>query len=240
MKSHTEISNHGFTLIELLVAMAISGIVMAGVYSVYYTQQKSSTAQEQISAMQQNLRAGMYFMMREISMAGCDPPTPGVQPPAGDAGAGIVTANNNSIRFTMDITNTAGTSNQDDGLLDGPNEDITYSLYDFGGDGDTDLGRNTGGGNQPVAENIDALNFVYIDAAGVPLDDDGSGNVVASIPAIRSVEITLVARTGRGDPGYTNNAVFRNQRGAVIYTAPGDNLRRKSLTCEIRCRNLGL
>ncbi|MBN1907686.1 MAG: prepilin-type N-terminal cleavage/methylation domain-containing protein, partial [Deltaproteobacteria bacterium] len=62
----------GFTLVELLIAMAIAGVVMAGVYSAYSSQQRSYLAQEQVAAVQQNLRVAMYFMEREIRMAGCD------------------------------------------------------------------------------------------------------------------------------------------------------------------------
>ena len=54
--------NRGFSLIELLIAMAIVGIVMAAVYSTYYSQQRSYVIQEQVAAMQQNLRAGLGLM----------------------------------------------------------------------------------------------------------------------------------------------------------------------------------
>jgi type IV pilus assembly protein PilW len=60
----------GFTLIEILVAMAISLVVMTGVYQVYVAQQKSYILQEQVAAMQQNLRAGMYFMARGRPVGG--------------------------------------------------------------------------------------------------------------------------------------------------------------------------
>ena len=213
---------------EVLIAMVIAGIVMAAIYSVYYSQQKSYVAQEQIAAMQQNLRVAMYRMEREIRMAGYDPRR--------DAAADIQTAGPNTINFTLDITNTAGTGDPD-GLLDGPNENITYSLDDNDGDGDNDLERN----NNLIAENIDTLNFVYLGEAG-PLDDDGNGNVVASIPLIRSIQITLVARTGRGDPGYTDTKAYYNQQDLVnpILPAQNDNVRRRPLTAQIRCRNLGL
>ena len=55
-------SERGFTMTELLVAMVISVIVMAGVYSSYYAQQRSFTTQQQVAAMQQNLRAAIEIM----------------------------------------------------------------------------------------------------------------------------------------------------------------------------------
>ena len=201
-------NENGFTLVELLVAMAISVIVMASIGYVYYTQQKSYVAQEQISAMQQNLRAAMYYMEREIRMAGFDPTQ--------NANAGIITATSNSITFTEDIDG--------DGAFS-VNENITYSLADKDGDGDNDLERN---GNL-IAENIDALDFVYLDSNGAP---------TVPISNIRSVQVTIVARTGKGDPGFTNNTTYLNQQGTTIYTAPGDNKRRRRLTTTIKCRNL--
>ena len=234
-------NNKGFTLIEVLLAMAIAGIVMGSIYSIYYSQQKSYIAQEQAVAMQQNLRAAMFYMTREIRMAGCDP--------TDNAGAGIQTANTNSIRFTLDITGgeSDGKDNDNDGSVDeadenkfsdgfcdDTNEDITYSLYTA--DGIQKLGRKSPStaNNQPVAENIDALDFVYLDA---------NGATTATLANIRSVKITLVARTGREDPGYTNNEQFYNQNPdgqELIYTALNDSFRRRRLTTTIKCRNLGL
>ena len=203
-------NENGFTLVELLVAMAISLIVMASIGYLYYSQQKSYVAQEQIAAMQQNLRAAMYYMEREIRMAGCDSTQ--------NANSGIITATANSINFTEDI--------DDDGIISA-NENIIYSLADNDGDGDNDLERNS----NLIAENIDALDFVYL---------DGSGNVTASISQIRSVQITIVAKTGRGDPGFTNNNAYFNQQDLVnpILAAQNDSFRRRRLATTIKCRNL--
>ena len=96
-------NQNGFTLTELLVALAISGVVMAGIYSAYYSQQKSYVTQEQVVAMQQNLRAAMYYMEREIRMAGCDP--------TGSAGANIMIANTAELQFRIDENGDGGFTN---------------------------------------------------------------------------------------------------------------------------------
>lgn len=219
--SYSNKRDEGFTLIELLVAMAIGLIVMSAIYSTYRTQQKSFILQEQVAAMQQNLRSAMFFMAREIRMAGCDP--------TNNSGAKIATATVDTLSFTMDTRGTDDESRYD-GDTDDPNENITYSLYNPDGDDDMDLGRDTGGGNQTIAENIDALDFIYLDE---------NGNPTTTIANIKSVQITIVARTGRTDQQYTNtDGDFKNQQDQVIYTAPGDSNHRKILTTQIRCRNL--
>lgn len=222
MKVKKRLTDHGFTIIELLVATALSGVVMASIYSTYYSQQKSYITQGQISAMQQNLRSALSHMEREIRMAGYDP--------TGQAASGIMTAGANSIRITMDITDNGGTGGPD-GVADDDNEDITYALYDCDGDGDNDLGRDAGSGYEPLAENIDALNFVYLDS---------QGNTTSTLSQIRSVQISVLAKTGQVDPGYTDSTSYSNQQGTVIFAASNDSFRRRLLSAQVKCRNLGL
>jgi type IV pilus assembly protein PilW len=195
--------NEGFTLVELLVAMAIGLIVLSAVYSTYTTQQKSYVLQEQIASMQQNLRAAMYFMVREIRMAGCDP--------TGDALAGITSAGPTSISFTRDIRSSDDlTDHTADGDTNDTGESITYQFVDSDGDGQNDrITRN----DQALAENIESLGFVYLNASDAVLDDDGLGNVTTNMPSISSVRVTVIATTP-------------------------DEEHRKDLTSLIRCRNL--
>ena len=219
----------GFTIVELLIAMAMSTIAMTAIYSTYQSQQKTYIVETQVAAMQQNLRAAMFFMERDLRMAGCDP--------KGTAGAGIVTADASTIRFTMDLNGT-GTDGIPDGDTTDTNEDITYLLADSDGDGNMDeLYRNnvSTGSTNLIAENIEALNFVYLNASSTPLTTP-----VSSPSDIRSVQVTVVARTGRGDMGYTNSTSYTNRQGTEILSPQNDNYRRTLLTTSIKCRNLGL
>lgn len=218
-------SNHGFTFVELLVALVVAGVVLAGICSTFYSQHTSYLNQEQMVSMQQNLRAAMYIMEREIRMAGHDP--------NGDSGAGILTANASSIRIAQDITDDAGTGIPD-GDVNDPGENITYSLADGDGDGDTDLVRtdHNGGGTLMIAEDIDALNFVYLNQ---------NHAVTAMLADMRSVQISVIARTGQASRGYVSSTVYQNQRGQTIFIPmSGDHHRRRLLTAEVKCRNIGL
>jgi type IV pilus assembly protein PilW len=256
---------NGFTLIELMIAMAITGIVTAAIYAAFHSQQKSYIVQEDVADMQQNLRAGMDLMVREIRMAGFDPTS--------DANAGIVSATSNAINFTMDAGNgvdddgdgsidetdemNAGNGVDDDGDgsideademdVDGDtndaNENITFGFSNandadndgIADSGAADIGRNTGGGFQPVAENIHAIEFFYTLADGTQT----SAPAAVDLNNIRSVQITFLARADRIDQNFYN---------ATPYTTPGgqnlvpynDSFRRRLVTTTVKCRNMGL
>lgn len=59
-----------FTLIELLIVIAILGLVMTSIYSVYSTTQTTALGNEEVSDIQQNLRLSVDQMVRDIQMAG--------------------------------------------------------------------------------------------------------------------------------------------------------------------------
>lgn len=62
--------SNGFFLIELLIALAILGIVITTAYSVFDSQQKVYTVQDQILEMEQNLRVCLELISREARYAG--------------------------------------------------------------------------------------------------------------------------------------------------------------------------
>lgn len=210
-----KMNNKGFTLIEILVVLAISGIVLGAIYQTYHSQQKSYIVQEEIAKMQQNLRAAMFMITSELRMAGFDP--------SGSTSAGIVPGQwtATSLQFTKDV-NSDGTI----ASTDGSNETVRYWI-----DGNMNLIR-TESTNQIVASNIEAINFYYLQE-----DTTTQATVVEDI---RSIEVTLVARSGRSEEGYTNPFIYQNQQGQTILAHGGDNVRRMLLTTQVKCRNLGL
>ena len=218
----------GFTLVELLVAMAISSIVLASVAAAYRTQIRTHATQRMVVDMQQNIRGAMYIMQREIRMAGHDP--------TGLSGASILVADDAQLQFQSDDNEDGDFTGGDD-----PMEQVRYAMTADGA-----LGRQLWNGPlSPLAENIDAINFVYLDGANPP-------NVLATpVPEsnrsdIRSIQITIVARSGQNLPGLfyqaTDDRIYRNQQGTIILdmSAAPDTFRRQLLTAEVRCRNLGL
>jgi type IV pilus assembly protein PilW len=227
----------GFTLVEIMVALAVSGIVMAAIYSAYISQQRSSIAQEQVVEMQQNIRAGLEIMEHEVRMAGYDP--------QGIAGTGFVnfTAPNtgftNSLNFSM-VTDADGIDNDNDGTTDeaGEFETVQYYVYDSipTGDGHTALGRRTPiPPVQAVAENIDSIEFYYTLANGTQT----TAPTVAQLGDIRAIQISILARAGRDDRDFTNTMTYTTASG-VNWGPFNDNFRRRLLITTVQCRNMGL
>ena len=248
-------NNRGFTLIELLVYTGILGVVLGSIFTAYQGQLKSQVIQREISDMQQNLRAALYLMDREIKMAGLNP--------LGTAGIGITIANSHRLSFSMDFTGGEADliDNDGDGIVDNlewydgaandPQEVVAYILSndpdgkginnglpsESNNDGTCHLLRN----GVVLAMNIDALNFVYLDA---------DGNVLAAPVAaenlglIRAIQVTMVARSGESASawmrGHVDNRNYLNQQNIEILPQQNDAFRRLMLTVEVKCRNLGL
>ncbi|MFA5700246.1 MAG: PilW family protein [Desulfuromonas sp.] len=221
MKSDHMTSCNGFTLVELLIALAISGLLMTGVYTAFKSQQDSYLAQEQVAEMQQNIRAGLYIMTRDIRMAGFDPQN--------SLNAGITLATPNRFGFSRDTDGTGNTleiitfgfsnanDSDDDGIADA---------------GSAPLGRevNDTGGFQRVAEDIHALEFRYLDR---------DGNVTATLADIRSVQISILARARQPDRNYTDSRTYETA-SEVNWGPFDDNFRRRFQIATVNLRNMGM
>lgn len=214
MKTHNNES--GFTLVELMVALAISGIVISSIYTVFTSQQNSYYAQDQTAKMQQNIRGGMNLLTREVMIAGYDLTS--------TAGAGITVATNNILRFTLDL--------DDDGDVTGPGEDIRYDRYQ-NGDGIWCLGRSVqNAARDSVAENIEQLEFYYT------MEDGSQTLAPGNLDNIRNVQISILSRAATFDTKFTNTKNYVSASGAIW--PANDNFRRRLLITTIQIRNMGL
>jgi prepilin-type N-terminal cleavage/methylation domain-containing protein len=62
--------NRGVTLIELMMALVISAILVGGTYSIFITQQRTYVLQDQVVGAQQDARAALIIIARDVRMAG--------------------------------------------------------------------------------------------------------------------------------------------------------------------------
>jgi prepilin-type N-terminal cleavage/methylation domain-containing protein len=81
MRKHNP--ENGFTLLELMVSMAVGLIVMASMASLFKVGMNSTMLVTQRAETQQNLRAAVDLMVKDISMAGAGLPSGGIQLPTG-------------------------------------------------------------------------------------------------------------------------------------------------------------
>ena len=181
-------NERGFSLVELLIAMTIGLIILTALSSTFLMQRKIYDVQEQVAEMVQNARAAMDMMTREIRMAGYDPK--GAMQRSDPTGAKFVGIpyDANKLQIYADLN---GDEDTDDS-----HEDITYT-YDAA---NLQIDRNTGGGDQPFAENIQLFTFDYLDS---------NGNATAITANIRQIKITITARTSKPDRNYTPNSGYR-------------------------------
>jgi type IV pilus assembly protein PilW len=256
---------NGLTLVELLIALVLSSLLIAALYRVFISQQRTYSVQDQVADMQQNVRIAMDQMTKEIRMAGYGGNILAI---FGNINGftNIITPANNSITILLadqvgvlkqnatkatnqlKVTNASefntekkkylclnGLDNYFVESIAGDTITLTPSLreghpinepvylvkaisYYLGISGvKTVLRRNenTEGGGQPLAENIENLQFTYFDEIG---------NVTSNPPDIRMVKVTITAKTNMRDPEYKG----------------GDGYRRRILSSHVKLRNVGL
>lgn len=68
-------SRRGFTLVELLVGSTILLIVILATLSLYRTSNQIAVDQQQFTELQHGVRSGMYFISRDVRMAGIGLPS---------------------------------------------------------------------------------------------------------------------------------------------------------------------
>lgn len=256
---------NGVTLIELLIALVLSSILTAALYRAFIGQERTYTVLDQVAEMQQNVRVAMSQMTKDIRMAGYGGDMLSVFGHV-NGFSDVITLGSNAI--TVVLADQVGTLKQSASkgaqqlkatnsrvfnldkkkylCLNGLNNYLVQSVVDdtimltaplteghpihqpvylvkaisyyLGVSGAKTVLRrneNTGGGGQPVADNIEGLEFTYFDT---------NGNATSNSPDIRMVRVVVTARTSMTDP----------------HLKGGDGYRRRTLSSNIKVRNMGL
>jgi type IV pilus assembly protein PilW len=92
--------SRGFTLVELMVAMVAAIIFIGATIAIVGHTSRIYRAQEQVSDVQQDARAALDLMQRDMRLAGYNPFLDGAS-----SGAAINTATTTQFGFTMDLDN---------------------------------------------------------------------------------------------------------------------------------------
>ncbi len=158
-------STDGVTLVELMIVMALSLLLMAAVYLTSQVQKETSDEQHQVMAAQQDLRAVVGIIERDILNAGCDPQftnTPN------NRVFGIQGTPTSSTTGTITVTSDLNSN----GALEPASEQAVYSLS--GGA----IRRNGNG----LVNNATNLQFTFFDA---------NDNPTTAVADIRSIELQV-------------------------------------------------
>lgn len=170
------------------MVLAIQGILLAAVVTSFTGQLTAHDLQQQLNAMQQNARAAITLVIREARTAGYDPARTGIAGLVYHPSRLVITADHNG-----------------DGDLGDANERVAY----YHDPARRLLRRDTGGGGQPLAEDVQGFTVEYLDAAGTPTTESAR---------IRRLRISVTTRTGKRDPRYPRNGGYRTHTLRSVVT----------------------
>jgi type II secretory pathway pseudopilin PulG len=192
--------NSGFTLLETMVSMAVGIIVLAAMAMLFKTGMNSAMLVTQRAETQQNMRAAMDLMVKDISMAGAGMPTGGIQLPTG--------AKSSSSKYGCDQTTTCHVYN---GVYPSPN----FMYYILPGYQDGVEGNATVPAAPPPAFS-DSIGVAYADFnPNYPLSSYNVTFVAGSSP----LEATFTPPTGVTLPAINSNGFI--QQGDLIMISGG-------------------
>ncbi len=164
-------SQAGFTLVELMITLVISLAILAGLSQAFVAGNEAYSVQDRMGSLQESGRYALYFLQRDIRMAGYPAtdatlipfPTTGSANAIVSEGTGNNASDQIAIQYRVDTIGGAsdcvGTNVASGNILN--------NTYAVSRDATTNLSRLTCNG-QPIVEGIEAMQILY----GVDNDTD--------------------------------------------------------------------
>ena len=191
---------------ELLVALALTAVLGVTIAYTFRVQTRTNKTQEEVAALQQNLRAAMFMLESDLRLAGADPTDTATDTFGNKAGflSSISGPQNgpNSIYFSMNRSNPSNGATYDSVIGQGAGREIIK--YRLGSDDELEAETITStgaSGFQAVASAITGLAFTYFakpNPDGTPnqIFPDGGGVIPSNrLSNICRVVVTLTGTT---------------------------------------------
>jgi prepilin-type N-terminal cleavage/methylation domain-containing protein len=188
----------GFTIAEILVALAMLSIMIAAIYGVFASVNRTCTDNEVTAEVMQKMRTSIEFLEQDIRMAGLDR--------FDSANAGIEVATATNLRFTADrnMDGVIDDADLSDGIQEVDLERITYA-YDAANNRLRQcLSEGTTDDWEIVAGDIDNFQFSYLD-----VDDNPLAFPIADLSEIRTVQIVMTVEQPAGRAGPVRRTLNR-------------------------------
>ena len=184
--------SRGFTLMELVVAMGISMVILGAIAGTFMTQTRFYNAQEQVNEMQQNARAAMDLMTREIKLAGYKP--------RGTESFTGVSYSTTELRIRANLNGYLSDAQGGNATINDSSDEHVVYTFDSANKQIKRAYGAVGATPEVVANNIESFTFGYLDSSGAATTTSAN---------IRQVTLNITARTSKPDPNFTTNNGYR-------------------------------
>jgi type IV pilus assembly protein PilW len=197
----TETDNRGFTLMELVVAMGIGMVILGSIAGTFMTQTKFYNAQEQVNEMQQNARAAMDLMTREVKLAGYKP--------RGTESFTGVSYSTTELRIRANLNGYLDDLNGGNATINDSSDEHVVYTFDSANKQIKRAYGVIGATPEVIASNIESFTFGYLNSSGAATTTEAN---------IRQVSLNITARTSKPDPNLSTNNGYRTYNISTVIT----------------------
>jgi prepilin-type N-terminal cleavage/methylation domain-containing protein len=179
---HASGASSGFTLVELLIVMVLSLVLVGTAFMAYLAQNKTGNEQAKVVALQQDIRAVMDMIDRDMRNSGSNKTGGSIL--AIDAADSSAT----SVGFDMDL-DWNGTNGQ-------AGENVRYWLSG------TTLNLTDQGVTTPLLTNVSQFNVTYFDRSSNSITPTGAGGFLSTAEAanVMSIQVDMILQSADIDP----------------------------------------